>query len=73
MKRIMKAALKRAVAHEGGVASFARRHKTSYARVTHWLNRGFMPAEFVLSTEDMTGVPRHELRPDIYIKNGVPL
>lgn len=34
--------------------------------VTKWLKRGLMPAKWVLKTEALTGVSRHDLRPDIY-------
>ena len=33
--------------------------------VTRWLQKR-IPAERVLEVERITGVPRHELRPDIY-------
>jgi DNA-binding transcriptional regulator YdaS (Cro superfamily) len=34
--------------------------------ITKWKHRGQIPAERVLAIEAITGVPRHELRPDIY-------
>lgn len=33
--------------------------------ITRW-ERGRVPAERVLDVERVTGVPRHELRPDLY-------
>jgi DNA-binding transcriptional regulator YdaS (Cro superfamily) len=32
----------------------------------HWMKAGRIPAERVLVVEEITGVPRYELRPDIY-------
>lgn len=34
--------------------------------IFEWRERGRIPAERVLEVETATGVPRHELRPDIY-------
>ena len=39
----------------------------SQPTIWRWLNQSKqMPAEYVLRTEDITGVARHHLRPDIY-------
>lgn len=40
----------------------------SQPTVWGWINkgRGLIPAEYVIAVETATGVPRHELRPDIY-------
>ena len=37
-----------------------------YQAVQAWLRRGRVPAERVLAVEAVTGVSRHELRPDLY-------
>ncbi|XAP77924.1 YdaS family helix-turn-helix protein [Citromicrobium bathyomarinum] len=39
----------------------------SQPTIWRWLNQSKqMPAEYVLRTEEETGVSRHDLRPDIY-------
>jgi DNA-binding transcriptional regulator YdaS (Cro superfamily) len=41
--------------------------RVNKATVSRWLSdAGRVPAERVLSFELMTGVPRHDLRPDLY-------
>ena len=44
----------------------------SQPTVWGWINRGrgMLPAEYVLKVEDATGLPRHELRPDLYPVEG---
>lgn len=60
-------ALHRAVDVAGGQTELARKLGTSQARVWQWLRPGRrLPAEYVLQIERATGVPRHELRPDLY-------
>ncbi len=60
-------ALTRAVNKTGGQSAFARLHGVSQPTVWAWLKQGkSLPAEFVLKTEEATGISRHELRPDIY-------
>lgn len=44
------------------LAAAANVHK---ATVTRWMQQR-IPAERVLEVERITGVPRHELRPDLY-------
>lgn len=34
--------------------------------VLNWRTRGQVPADKVLAVEDLTGISRHELRPDIF-------
>ena len=43
----------------------ARAAKVDLATVTRWVNRR-VPAERVLQIESLTGISRHEIRPDIY-------
>jgi DNA-binding transcriptional regulator YdaS (Cro superfamily) len=61
-------ALRKAVVKAGGQLPFAKVLKTTQSNVWTWLNRSKngLPAEYVLAAEAATGVPRHELRPDIY-------
>lgn len=76
----MKEALQRAVDAAGGQAKLARMlnetapHKppVSQALIWDWLNRAerVATAERVLDIEKVTGVSRHELRPDLYPREG---
>lgn len=60
-------ALRKAVDLAGSQVAFAKAAGTSQQLVSYWLkNEKPLPAEFVLNVEATLGVPRHELRPDIY-------
>jgi DNA-binding transcriptional regulator YdaS (Cro superfamily) len=65
-------ALEKAVQIAGGQSALARRICAAggYAKQCHiwaWLNRNKkVPASQVLKIEKAVGIPRHELRPDIY-------
>ena len=69
MVRVMSnEALQRACDAVGGQSKLARRLGTTQSQIWYWLNdskRG-VPAEFVLSIEKETGIPRHKLRPDLW-------
>lgn len=60
--------LKRACEAAGGQKPLADKIGTSQSQVWYWLEKskkGVSP-EYVLKIEEVTGVSRHELRPDIY-------
>lgn len=63
-------ALERAVETAGSQSALARGigGKVKQGHVWHWLNLagGKVPAEHVAKIEELTGVSRHELRPDIF-------
>lgn len=61
-------ALKRACVVAGGQKPLADRIGTTQSQVWYWLERSKkgVPAEFVLPIERETGVPRSELRPDLW-------
>lgn len=61
-------ALKRACDKVGGQKPLAERIGTTQSQVWYWLARSKkgVPAEFVLPIERETGVPRSELRPDLW-------
>jgi DNA-binding transcriptional regulator YdaS (Cro superfamily) len=58
MERIIKAA--------GGQSELARQLDIRQQSVYEWVLRGRVPAERVLEVERITGVSRHEIRPDLY-------
>lgn len=60
--------LKRACEIAGGQKPLADRIGTTQSQVWYWLEKSKkgVPAEFCGPIEQATGVPRHELRPDIY-------
>lgn len=61
-------ALKRALARaDGNQSAFAEAIGTSQQRISYLLKRKkVLPAELVLATEAAFGIPRQELRPDLY-------
>lgn len=61
-------AFKRALAKaDNNQSAFASAVGTSQQRVSYLLKHEKpCPAELVLKTEQVYGIPRHELRPDIY-------
>lgn len=56
-------ALNRAVSSVGGQATFARLIGVTPQAVSQWKE---VPPLRVLAVENVSGVPRHELRPDLY-------
>ncbi len=57
------AALERAIGAAGGVRALARQLGVSQPAISSWKR---VPADRVLSVEANTGVPRFDLRPDLY-------
>ncbi len=60
-------ALKKAISMVGSQTSLAKELGTSQQLVNYWL-KNRLPSEWVLRVEKISGVGRHELRPDIYPK-----
>lgn len=60
--------MQRAASTVGGSAALARKIGISPQAVQQWCKAGKPPANRVLNVEHITGVPRYELRPDIYPK-----
>jgi DNA-binding transcriptional regulator YdaS (Cro superfamily) len=54
-----------AIEKAGGIQQLADLIGIRYQAVHKW-TRGSVPAERVLQIEQLTGVSRHELRPDLY-------
>lgn len=66
-------ALERAISQAGGLTKFSQALAVSYQLVQGWrlqTRRFATPAEYVLRVERLTGVPRHDLRPDLYPAEG---
>lgn len=59
-------AITQAISSIGKIADLAAAIGVSPQAVRKWKKEGKVPAERVLLIESITGVPRHELRPDIY-------
>jgi DNA-binding transcriptional regulator YdaS (Cro superfamily) len=59
--------LEAAIARAGGQKALAKLLGVGQSYVSNWKNRNKrVPAERVLEIERVTGVPRHQLRPDLY-------
>lgn len=62
-----KKAIEKAVARIGGQSETGRLVGKPQGSVWNWINvTGRCPAELVLKISEASGVPPHELRPDIY-------
>ncbi len=64
-------ALQKAIDIVGSQTQMAKKCGTSQQRIWNWLNRDKkVPAEYVLTIEQVSGISRHDLRSDIYpLKN----
>jgi len=58
--------LDRACKAAGGVVELARKLGIKPPSISEWKARKRVPAERVLDVERLTGVSRHDLRPDIF-------
>lgn len=58
--------IKNAIDKAGGVKAVAKAMQMSEEGVRLWHARGRVPAERVVELEQLTGVPREALRPDLY-------
>ncbi|WP_142587807.1 transcriptional regulator [Pseudorhizobium halotolerans] len=56
-------ALERAISSVGSASELARRLRVTPAAVLQWRK---VPAERVLEVERISGVSRHDLRPDVF-------
>jgi DNA-binding transcriptional regulator YdaS (Cro superfamily) len=59
----MKANVKRVIQAVGSKAELAKALNISRSAITQWRN---IPVNRVVELERITGIPRHELRPDIF-------
>lgn len=59
-------AMAEAVARAGGLAKLGEILGVAHSQVCRWRKSGRVPANRVLAIEAATGVPRHQLRPDLF-------
>ena len=59
-------ALRRAVGLKGSQSALARDIGSTQGSVWRWLNGTPIPAEAAVAIEKATGIPRGELRPDLF-------
>jgi DNA-binding transcriptional regulator YdaS (Cro superfamily) len=59
-------AIERAIRAVGGRRALAERVGVRVQAVEKWVRFERIPAERVLTVEELTGVSRHDLRPDLY-------
>lgn len=64
--RVNKRALLRAIKKAGSQAALAEKLGIRQTAVSNWLVREHLPVEQAIEIERVTGVPRHELRPDLF-------
>lgn len=62
----MTTALQLAVKIAGSQTALAAKIGRTQGHISKWLQRDFIPPDAVLAIERATGIPRHELRPDLY-------
>ncbi|WP_416311149.1 transcriptional regulator [Pseudomonas sp. W03] len=68
----MKKAFERAISEAGGQSELSRKlavfgvHLSQQMLSHHLRSSGLCPAEVVLKVEALTGVSRHDLRPDVF-------
>ena len=58
--------VEKAIQAAGGVKELAKLFGLSYEAVRKWQANEWLPAERVLEVERLSGVPREDLRPDLY-------
>lgn len=58
--------LERAILILGGQSATARALDTRQSTVAYWLKSGRAAADKVARMSELTGIPPHELRPDIF-------
>jgi DNA-binding transcriptional regulator YdaS (Cro superfamily) len=58
--------LERACKAVGGKKKMAEQLSVGPSAISQWLSRGCIPPKYIIAIERVSGVSRHELRPDIY-------
>nr|DAH64333.1 MAG TPA: Putative antitoxin of bacterial toxin-antitoxin system, YdaS/YdaT [Caudoviricetes sp.] len=62
-------ALEKAISVAGSQEKLGNCIGVSQQRISYWLGKKKIPAEYVILIEEHTGISRDELRPDLYPKN----
>lgn len=64
---MMKSHIRKAIQLAGGARQVAATIGTKTPQVVHnWIRRGNIPPRYVLDLERLSGISRHDLRPDLY-------
>lgn len=50
----------------GGASRLAKACRVKPQNITRWQKTGQVPAHHCLAVEQLTGISRHELRPDVF-------
>ena len=58
--------INRAIDLAGGVARVAQHFGIHHSAICRWRERGQIPAARVPDLARLTGIPRHQLRPDLW-------
>lgn len=67
MRRMSDSIVERLIEIGGGQSGLAKKVGVTQQTVWYWRHKlGKIPAERVLAVENATGVPRHEIRPDLF-------
>ena len=61
-----KTPIEKAISLAGSQSALARSIGLKQGHVWYWLKIGRIPAERVTAVEKVTGISRHELRPDVF-------
>lgn len=64
--------LQRAIVAAGSQQNLASQLGIRSASISEWKSRGRIPVERVRSIESVTGISKHELRPDIFGPDPIP-
>jgi DNA-binding transcriptional regulator YdaS (Cro superfamily) len=65
-QKVNKDFIKTAVAKAGGQVAIAKQIGVCSQAVSRWFISGNIPAKRVIPIEKLTGISRHDLRPDLY-------
>ena len=66
MSKRAPAPLDKAVQAAGGYDAFCAKMSIARRTAFSWIEKGEIPLQRVLEIERVTGIPRHELRPDAW-------
>jgi len=65
----METGLDKAIKQAGSIRALGRMLGITHAAIRQW--NGEIPAKHLINIERLTGVPREELRPDLYRRENV--